>query len=78
MQRCKWSTKGLQALRNIHFGYVGSGLFPINILHIGAGIAQKTGTSADAGKWYSFFDDPYDAAMIDFGFLLFLKGVDLK
>ena len=66
------------AIGNIHFGYVGSGLFPINILHIGAGIAQKTGTSADAGKWYSFFDDPYDAAMIDFGFLLFLKGVDLK
>lgn len=59
-------------LGNIHFGYVGSFLFRRSILHLGAGLYQVySGFSID--NWPTYFDDPRDFQMIDYGCDLFDK-----
>jgi len=60
---------------NIHFGYVGSVMFPITILRMGGGIYQVySGTSSRSYRW-TFFDDPRDSSMILFGNILFRADI---
>ena len=64
-----------QDLGNIHYGYVGSAVFPSWILIPAAGINQiKKGFHID---YYStFFDEPRDNEMIWYGIQLFYGGLD--
>lgn len=62
---------------NIHFGYVGSVMFPVNILRAGAGVYQIYSGTSSWKYWWTFFDDPRDSAMIWYGNALF-KGDVLK
>ena len=57
---------------NIHFGYVGSALYPPSFLHLGAGVYQII-TGSKWQYWYTFFDEPRDSEMISYGVDLY-KG----
>ena len=59
-------------LGNIHFGYVGSLLFPKGILHLGAGIYQIY-SGARIKDWYTYFDSPRDYDMVEYGYKLYLE-----
>jgi len=52
---------------NIHFGYVGSVMFPLIILRVGAGIYQLYSGTSSVRFVNSFFDDPRDSSMIVLG-----------
>lgn len=59
-------------LGNIHFGYVGSCLFTVTALRIGAGLYQLytyvKGGQTSLGPLVTFFDDPRDSLMIKIGY----------
>ena len=60
---------------NIHFGYVGSVMFPVHILRAGAGVYQIYSGTSKWKYWWSFFDDPRDSAMISYGNTLFKADI---
>ena len=60
---------------NIHFGYVGSVMFPVHILRAGAGVYQIYSGTSRWKYWWSFFDDPRDSAMISYGNTLFKADI---
>lgn len=61
---------------NIHFGYVGSVMFPSGILRAGAGAYQIYSGTSRWDYWSTFFDDPRDSSMIAWGHSLF--ACDIK
>jgi len=63
----------MDMVANIHYGFVGSAAgFSRLELFVGAGIAQYNNPETrDQGRWYSFFDDPFDTASIDVGSVLY-------
>lgn len=60
---------------NIHFGYVGSVMFPVQILRAGAGVYQIYSNTLKWQYWWMFFDDPRDSSMISYGNLLFKNDI---
>jgi len=60
-------------LGNIHFGYVGSVLFPKGFLHLGAGGYQLI-SGANYKHWATYFDTPRDYDMIEYGYKLYVGG----
>ena len=64
--------KGEQ-LGNIHYGYVGSVLYPPIILHLGAGYNQIT-KGFHIEYLFTLFDEPGDYDMIDYGIKLYKEG----
>ena len=60
---------------NIHFGYVGSVMFPLWILRVGAGAYQIYSGTSRWSYWISFFDDPRDSLMITWGHTLFVSDI---
>lgn len=60
---------------NIHFGYVGSVMFPVKILRAGAGVYQIYSSTSKWQYWWTFFDDPRDSAMILYGNTLFKTDI---
>ena len=61
---------------NIHYGYVGSVLFPPGLLLNAAGIVQIRSKTSKLSYWTSNFDDPRDAEMIWRGIELWDEGLD--
>jgi len=59
---------------NILFGYVGSVMFPVAVLHAGAGIYHLQIGKA-TGTFRTWFDDPRDYAMIEYGHSLFMRDL---
>jgi RHS repeat-associated protein len=58
---------------NIHFGFVGSVLFSLLTLCVGAGLYQIYSRTSSWKFWYSFFDDPRDTKCIIIGHTLWLR-----
>lgn len=55
---------------NIHFGYVGSALFPPDFLHFGAGMYQIL-CGSRWSYWDTLFDEPKDYEMVSYGIELY-------
>ena len=53
---------------NIHFGYISHLLFSDTFALMGAGLYQIISGTSSWEYWYSFFDDPRDAMMIQIGY----------
>lgn len=60
---------------NIHFGYVGSVMFPLWILRAGAGVYQIYSGTSRWSYWFTFFDDYRDSSMITWGHTLFICDI---
>lgn len=56
---------------NIHFGFVGSVLFPTRVLQAGAGAYQIYSGTSSYKFVFSYFDDPEDTKMIKYGSNIF-------
>lgn len=56
---------------NIHYGYVGRYLFPASILKSVAGAYQIYSGTAHPSWFKTYFDDPQDQAMIEWGISMF-------
>lgn len=56
---------------NIHFGFVGSVLFPTGVLQAGAGAYQIYSGTSSYKFVFSYFDDPEDTKMIKYGSNIF-------